>query len=157
MKMLKSRNNYLFFAGAIAILILLGVSVWFFHPLRVFDKERFWQVSAVRIGERKYVLEIADSDVKRQKGLGGRESLCEECGMLFVFEQPGQHAFWMKDMRFPLDIIWLLSDEAVFVARDVSPDFSGIIEPNVFADRVIEVNAGAARDLNAGERVKFSY
>jgi uncharacterized membrane protein (UPF0127 family) len=63
----------------------------------------------------------------------------------------------MKDMRFPLDIIWLSGETVVFVEQDVQPDFSGIIEPPVSADRVIEVNAGKADDLDAGDKVMFSY
>lgn len=153
MKILKNIDDSLFFAGAIAILILLGAGVWFLINIKRLDNN--FSLRAVSIGEKKFVLEIADSSSKRQKGLSGGESLCEECGMLFVFEKPGQYAFWMKDMRFSLDIIWLLGDEVVFVAHDVSPDFSGVIEPNVFADCVIEVNAGSASALNLGERVEF--
>jgi hypothetical protein len=111
----------------------------------------------VQIGTGEYALERADTYAKREKGLGGRESMCAECGMLFIFETPGQYAFWMKDMRFSLDIIWLSGETVVFVAHDVSPDFSGIIEPPVSADRVIELNAGAAKDLVPGEKVIFSY
>lgn len=156
MKILKNINNYLFFAGAIIILILLGTS---FRFLIKTDKssDQVYRFPRVAIGEKRYYLEIADSNVEREKGLGGRESLCEECGMLFVFEKPGRYAFWMKDMRFPLDIIWLLGNEVVFVAPNVSPDFSGVIDPSAFADRVIEINAGAASELKTGERVKFQY
>lgn len=153
MKIFKNINNSLFFTGAIVILILLGISVWFLINTKRRDDN--FSPRAVLIGEKKYILEVADSNVEREKGLGGRESLCEECGMLFVFEKPGRYAFWMKDMRFLLDIIWLSGDEVVFITRDASPDFSGVIEPSVFADRVIEVNASAARALNVGERLEF--
>ncbi len=112
---------------------------------------------AVHIGEITYVLEIAATDLERARGLGGRDSLCETCGMLFVFGQPGWHAFWMKDMRFPIDIVWMLGDRVVFVARDASPDLEGTLDPAVSADRVIELPAGAARSLDVGEAVRFSY
>lgn len=156
MKMLKSRNNYLFFVGAIAILILLGASFWFLIKTNK-SSDQVYRFPRVEIEGKKYYLEVADSDAEREKGLGGRESLREECGMLFVFEKPGRYAFWMKDMRFPLDIIWLLGNEVVFVAPDVDHDFSGVIEPSAFADRVIEINSGAASELKIGERVKFQY
>ena len=107
-----------------------------------------------RIGENEYMLEVADTDALRQKGLGGRASLCEKCGMLFVFDQPNRYAFWMEGMRFPLDIIWLFGDMVVFIARDVQPDFSGSIRPPVSADRVIEVNAGQAVYLNVEDRIQ---
>src|SRR3989344_8724609 len=65
-------------------------------------------VERVSIGGVEYTLEMANTDAVRAKGLSGRDELCLRCGMLFVFEQPGQYAFWMKDMRLPLDIVWLL-------------------------------------------------
>lgn len=153
MKMLKSGNNFLFFAGAMAIFILFGAGVWFLAFIKK-DGENSSPYS-VFIREREYVLEVANSNIEREKGLGGRDNLCEGCGMLFVFEKPGRYAFWMKDMRFSLDIIWLSGDEVVFVAHDVSSNFSGVIESSVFADRVIEVNAGVANNIKEGERVKF--
>jgi uncharacterized membrane protein (UPF0127 family) len=153
MKIFKNKNNYLFFACAIIVLILLGASVWFLVNIKRSSDNFFPRV--VRIGEKKYFLEIAKSDVEREKGLGGREDLCAECGMLFVFDRPDRYAFWMKGMRFPLDIIWLSGDKVVFVAHNVEPNFSGIIGPDVLADRVIEINANAVIDLQVGERVEF--
>lgn len=151
--MLNSRNGYLFFTCAIIVLTLLGASVWFLMNAKRSGDNLF--PYAVRIGEKKYILEIADSNAEREKGLGGRENLCAECGMLFVFEESDRYAFWMKDMRFSLDIIWLSGDRVVFVAHNVKPNFSGTIDPGVSADRVIEVNAGAARNLQVGEKVNF--
>lgn len=144
-----------FFGGIVGgLLVLLCAGIFFATDAKKSAEDSFPRM--VRIGAEQYVLERADTDSKREKGLGGRDSLCEKCGMLFIFETPGQYAFWMKDMRFSLDIIWLSGDTVVFVANDVPPDFSGSIEPNVSADRVIEINAGAVKNLTAGERVKFS-
>lgn len=120
------------------------------QPTGVFPK-------AVHIGERAYALEIADTGIERTMGLGGRDALCEACGMLFVFDRPGRHAFWMQGMRFPIDIVWLLGDQVVFVARAVSPDLAGTIDPAVSADRVIELPSGAAQAVDAGETLRFSY
>lgn len=109
------------------------------------------------IGERIYILEKVDTAIAEEKGLGGRESLCTTCGMLFEFKKPGRYAFWMKDMRFPLDIVWFLGDRVVFIAHDVQSDFSGIFEPDIAADRVVEVNAGVARNLLVGDKIFFSH
>lgn len=105
-------------------------------------------------GER-FTLQTAVTEKEREKGLGGRESLCSACAMLFVFEKAGRHAFWMKNMHFSIDIIWLLEDRVVFVAEEISPDFPGILDPAVVADRVVEVNAGAAKNINVGEKIRF--
>ncbi|MDO8566013.1 MAG: DUF192 domain-containing protein [Candidatus Moranbacteria bacterium] len=103
----------------------------------------------------RFTLEVAVTEKEREKGLGGRESLCTSCAMLFVFEKPGRYAFWMKDMRFPIDIVWLLKDRVVFVAGEVSPDFSGLLDPVVAADQVVELNAGVAKNINVGEKIRF--
>lgn len=156
--MMKRRilSKKLFFGGMIGVLFLsLCVGILFSTYAKKFAESYFSRM--VRIGEENYALERADTVGERGKGLGGRDSLCEACGMLFIFESPGRYAFWMKDMRFPLDIIWLSGETVVFVAHDIQPDFPGIIEPIISADRVIEVNAGAAKSLTAGERVKFSH
>lgn len=140
-------------SGTVLVLALVGVVL-----LSVSEQARdisFPRV--VSIGEKTYSLELADTDSERTKGLGGRDSLCVVCGMLFVFEQPGRHAFWMKDMRFPIDIVWLSGETVVFVARDVKPDFVGTIDPAVVADRALELSAGAASAVNMGETVRFSY
>lgn len=107
------------------------------------------------IGEKEYSLEIANTSIKRVKGLGERDSLCRDCGMLFVFDAPGQRAFWMKDMRFSIDIIWLLGDEVVFVEHSVSPESQEILKPEVSADGVLEINVGEGKNLSVGDKVHF--
>ncbi len=147
-----NKNNLFWSCMAAGTLLLLFTGVWLLGIKKSADN---FSPRAARIGARTYVLEKARSDAERKKGLSKRESLCGECGMLFVFEQPGQYAFWMKDMLFPLDIIWLLGGRVVFVAHGVAPDFSGVIEPGVLADQVIEINTGEADGLKLGEMVEF--
>ena len=55
-------------------------------------------------------MDLADTPEKRFQGLSGREILEEGTGMLFVFQEERQHTFWMKDMRFPLDMIWITAE-----------------------------------------------
>lgn len=67
-------------------------------------------------------LEIADTEAERNRGLMMRESLAENAGMLFIFEQPGAYAFWMKNCRIALDIIWLdASFRIASMAESVPP------------------------------------
>ena len=64
--------------------------------------------AAVRIGGKAtYSVDMAVTDAERQQGLSGREFMAQDAGMLFVFEGEQPRQFWMKDMRFPLDIIWI--------------------------------------------------
>src|SRR3989344_624382 len=61
----------------------------------------------IKIGEALLNIEIADTQGKRAKGFGSRDQLASDSGMLFVFDTPGQYQFWMKGMKFPLDMIFI--------------------------------------------------
>lgn len=60
-----------------------------------------------------FTVEVADKDKTRTQGLSGRADLAVDHGMLFAFAQPGKLVFWMPDMHFSLDIIWLDADQHV--------------------------------------------
>lgn len=60
----------------------------------------------VEVKGQTFKVAIADTDEKRTKGLSGRDNLAQDQGMLFLFDKPGNYPFWMKDMRFPIDIIF---------------------------------------------------
>lgn len=96
----------------------------------------------VEINNQKFSVEIADTPEKRSKGLGERKNLCPDCGMLFKFPEPGNYSFWMKGMKFPLDIIWIQGNEVVYIAGNISPEFKNAISPGVLADKVLEINGG---------------
>lgn len=110
--------------------------------------------NVVSIAGKEYALEIADTDSERSLGLGERDSLCSSCAMLFVFDRPGEYAFWMKGMRFPLDIVWLLDGEVVHIERNIGADSVGLYRPSRPADRVLEFNAGITEGLSVGDRVE---
>ena len=63
--------------------------------------------AVVSIGEATYAVDLAILPEERQQGLSGRESMPQDSGMLFVFEEERALHFWMKEMHFPLDIIWI--------------------------------------------------
>lgn len=88
--------------------------------------------------------EIADESAERILGLSGREALGDREGLLFVFDAPGRHGIWMKDMLFPIDIIWLDANfQIVGLETNVSPDtFPTSFNPEGDAKYVLEVNAG---------------
>jgi YVTN family beta-propeller protein len=107
-------------------------------------------------------VELADTPDKRAQGLSGRADLPENQGLLFVFERPGHYFFWMKEMRFPLDIIWInetgriveISQNVPVPAADAGLVSYGPPEPVQY---VLEVNAGFAErnNIQIGERVDF--
>ena len=101
-------------------------------------------ITTLSIGETNIIVEIADTDTARTRGLSRRMTLGENRGMLFVFDFADYHSFWMKDMNFPLDIIWLDDNWRVV---DITPnipseDFPKIYRPRAPARYVVEVNAG---------------
>ena len=59
------------------------------------------------------IADIAATDEQRTKGLSVKDSLAENEAMLFVFDNEGEHTFWMKNMKFPIDIIWIDADKTV--------------------------------------------
>lgn len=111
----------------------------------------------VTVAGREVRVDIADTPEKREQGLSGRSLLTPDTGMLFVFPQEGRYGFWMKDMRFAIDIVWIGSDgRVVSIAQGVSPD----TYPQSFissepARYVLELPAGFSDryDLRVGDRI----
>lgn len=112
----------------------------------------------------EFEAEIAKTPAARSKGLGGRSELCPQCGMLFVFETDGYHAFWMKNTLIPLDIIWINKDRQVvdFVAfaqpqGGRSEEELPIYRPKEPARYVLELPGGTTekiRGFKIGSRVE---
>ena len=88
--------------------------------------------------------EIVDTEALREKGLSGRDSIGPKDSMVFVFDKQGNHCFWMKDMKFSIDIVWVdTSNKVTAMETFVSPT----TYPKNFCHngiRVIELPAGAA-------------
>jgi hypothetical protein len=106
--------------------------------------------------------EVMVNDEDRAMGLMFRPSLPLDRGMIFVFEMPDFHGIWMKNCKFPIDILWLDEDERiVHVAESVPPckaDPCPVYNPMRKASFVIELNAGQARREKAvvGASVQFT-
>ncbi len=111
----------------------------------------------VRIGNQVFQFEVVSTEQKMQKGLGDRDGMCDQCGMLFEFEKASRYSFWMKDMRFPLDIVWVYQGKIVYIEKNVQPSFTGILTPKEDADAVLEVNAGIMDRLGmkVGDKLSF--
>ncbi|MDO8655120.1 MAG: DUF192 domain-containing protein [bacterium] len=126
----------------IGIIILLGASAVFLLKKKDVGTER----QIIRIGNQELSVEIADTIAKQVRGLSGHQPLKENEGMLFMYENPRVLSFWMKDMRFPIDIIWIDEHKNIVgIASDISPDtFPQTFSSAVPVQYVLEVSAGWA-------------
>ena len=133
---------------AIVWLIVLGVLVavgcGVFSIITNMNQQRV----SIAIGKANLRAEVADTDELRTKGLSGQQELEENQAMLFVFDNNAQHSIWMKDMRIPIDVIWLdEKKKVVHVEHDVWPDSEPheTYVPPKPARYIIEVTAGEAK------------
>jgi uncharacterized membrane protein (UPF0127 family) len=87
---------------------------------------------------------IAETLSERRKGLSGRAMLPEDTAMLFIFPFPQKVGIWMKDMFFPIDILWVSEDfRIIHIVEYAKPEsFPEVFKPNMLARYVIETNAG---------------
>lgn len=101
----------------------------------------------------KIILEIANTEATREYGLMNRKFMPENHGMIFIFQKPEILRFWMKNTLIPLDMIFLNHHRVVAIIADVPPCTANTnpcpsYGPDIFADEVIELNAGMAKQLN---------
>lgn len=111
-------------------------------------------------------LEIADSQKEWSKGLSGRDSLESNSGMLFIFDKHDiRPSFWMKDMHFAIDIIWINDGKIVDITKeapypaDETPDYQlPLYTPSQAIDYVLEVNSGFtdAHNIQIGNHITFT-
>lgn len=145
------------------LVITLMVCVLFLVSLFVlgrfantFDPEKADLFPTIALGGGKlWTLDVAVTPEARALGLGERESYPAGRGMLFLFPNPNQHGFWMKGMRFPIDIVFLRSGRVVFIERSFEPADTRIVAPPVPVDQVLEVNAGEADGLSPGDHIWY--
>jgi uncharacterized membrane protein (UPF0127 family) len=111
----------------------------------------------VQIDGRSIIVEVADEPGERSQGLSDRDALPRDGGMLFVWDQPAEHTLWMKDMRIPLDFVWLDESKRVIKVEANVPHQPGASDAELVrytsgpgALYAIELNAGAAARLGIG-------
>lgn len=104
----------------------------------------------VSIGKTNIPVSIADTEATRELGLSGTTSLTKGSGKLFIFPRPDKYGFWMKDMKYSLDLVWI---DAAFRIVDVTKNATPASYPNVFYAKepvlfVLEVNSDESEALN---------
>lgn len=107
----------------------------------------------IQIHSQTIKAEVARSMSERALGLGNRESLESNRGMLFLFPDLGYPSIWMKNMNFPIDIVWLKDSQVVDIAKEVPiPDPKELqmqtYSPKELANQVLEIKSGQTDILN---------
>lgn len=138
------------------MLLVLGTALVMMFLLFMFIRP---SKATLRSGEVKYSLDIAASESVQQRGLGSKQTLARDEGMLFVFNKPSVRCMWMKDMRFPIDIIWLDSAKKVtYIAANVAPEtYPEQYCGDASTKYVVELKAGEAKrtGIDLGKTLKF--
>lgn len=112
----------------------------------------------IHIGAQVFDVEVADSSTERQRGLSGRRELSAGSGMWFEFESPGWYGFWMREMNFPIDLIWISPNHTVLGVITLQPCAVAPCPtsiPPAPISHVLEINAGEFSG-KPGDQVKSS-
>ncbi len=118
----------------------------------------------VKIAGQTIKVDLATTLTKQAQGLSGRSELKENEGMLFVFAKSGTYHFWMKDMKFSIDIIWISKDlKVVYIKKNIQPEsYPETYGPGSSLESalyVLEVTSGFSEknNLKTGDTIKFVY
>lgn len=110
------------------------------------------KANTVKIDNTEITVELARTNEERQKGLGGRQSLDQNSGMLFVMPENTKPVFWMKDTLIPLDIVWIKDGKVTGVNQEIPvekdvPDAKLTLYPAPgIVDYVLELNSGFSKE-----------
>ena len=156
-------NKYLIISGG---LLGVGILLWVqwsgvvFVSKNEIDEVRatyFEPLLPMMIGEVAVEASVARTPEERQRGLSGTPFLPPGVVKLFVFEESEKWGFWMREMSYPIDILWLNeAARVVHIESDVHPNtYPEVFTPNVPALYVIETAAGfsAAHNIRLGTKV----
>ncbi len=134
------------------LVLIIGASVFF----TFFKKEEV--VDKIKINDLEFSVEIVSNVQERMKGLSGRSGLCENCGMLFIFDKVDQYGFWMKDMNFDIDILWIKNGEIAYIEKGVSHETPEVVyNPNVESAMVLELDSRTVEEfrIEVGDKIEF--
>lgn len=142
------------------VVILISLVVLALGLFFLLEREAIPARSTVTINDTIFFVDVVDTPELRAQGLSGRETLAKGEGMLFIFEEEAERGFWMKEMNFSLDIVWLDRDRVVVeITKNATPEsFPEIFRPERPAQYVLEINAGESdkKEIKVGDQAIFS-
>jgi len=149
------RNTYTFCVVGMLIIFAVSITVWFVWGSVLLggvqnDTPASQRQAYMLMNNQCVQLDVASTPEDRRRGLSGYQNLADNKGMLFLYEEFGMYGFWMKDMNFAIDIIWLDGmDRVVGIKENAQPDsYPQSFQPDAPAKKVVETTAGWAETNN---------
>ena len=143
-------KTYSLMIGIVALIVLIFFGISQTLP----EKTRGNATTpSIQIGDTVIPVELARTPAEQKQGLSYRTSLGKNKGMLFIFEKPGLYRFWMPNMNFPIDMIWINENKRIVSINENVPPLKDISKPIYYQPEklslyVLEVNASFAREHN---------
>ena len=165
---MRRKKMILFSIGIILIAMAAGGTWWYFSMFSRGCNPPLPR-QTITVGSTTFDAEMATTMAEQACGLSGRVGLGDHQGMMFIFGSGSMQTFWMKDMTFSLDMIWISGDKVVGFAQNVPPPALGtqlwqlqLYSSPSNTDKVLEVNAGTVANdgIKIGDAVTglmFSY
>ena len=147
--------------GLIILSGLILVVVLFIFYFKYLEKNSNYSTGFIEINQKIINIEIASSPINQYFGLSKRKSLCADCGMLFIFTDKQIREFVMRNMEFPLDIIFIADGRIINIAENLEPEGNNPINKYKSiapADKVLELNGGYCQKhgIEVGDSVIFN-
>jgi len=118
--------------------------------------------SIVTIRNHSFNVFMATSQKEQEIGLSETKTLSSDQGMIFIFEKPDYYAFWMKNMKFAIDIIYINEDKITTIKSNVQPSKNDTANLTIYipekpSDKVLEIQAGLSEEygFQSGDKVTY--
>jgi hypothetical protein len=137
--------------GILIVFILIFIKIDYLNP----------KSPTAEINGHVFSLYLAKTAQEQEVGLAKFNKIDKNQGMLFIFQKDDYYAFWMKNMKFPIDIIFINKDKVVDIFQNVPVSTNGtlpVYTTKTKADKVLEINAGLAKKygIKIGTKVGIS-
>ena len=141
-----NKPSFITWRPTTTFILIVGIVALLVYSVAAYAVATFRPTTEVRLGSGVYHLWVASSEVERVQGLSGVDKLSMNGGLLMKFESDGAWGIWMKDMKVPIDIVWLNKNkEVVYIVKNIHPNTSTdtTYVPKKDARYVIELPAGS--------------
>lgn len=150
-------KKFFFLAVTLGFSVLIALGATVIGDNKATNEKEFATLS---VGEQQYTVEVARTRAAQEQGLSNRDAIGAD-GMLFVFQENQDATFWMKGMRFALDIVWIRGGVVTGIDQNVPPPAQGE-DPAVRTSPgaisyVLELPAGGAGAFSVGDPVSLNY